>query len=201
MLFDLGGTLLTYASRERLAHAADVALTALGLDTAAPEVRAARQQAAHDVELEYSARPSFLHRDLFRERIARTASLLGVEAPDAVLDQFTVDNTRNLVLHLPPRPDAVATLAALRARHIYCAVVSNADCDFLDASLREHGLHDLLDDWTSSEEADSCKPDPGIYRHTLHKSGRPRRGALRRRLVAPRRGRCSRRRVAHRPHR
>lgn len=51
-------------------------------------------------------------------------------------------------------------------------MVSNADDDHLAATLRRHGLDVHFDDWTSSEEADSCKPDPRIYRYALAKAGR-----------------------------
>jgi FMN phosphatase YigB (HAD superfamily) len=62
-------------------------------------------------------------------------------------------------------------LEALRDRGIYRGVVSNADDDFLGPILERHGLAALVDDWTSSEEADSCKPDPEIYRWALRKAG------------------------------
>jgi putative hydrolase of the HAD superfamily len=171
VLFDLGGTLITYEGRDQIAQAAAAALVRMGLDPAAPEVRAARRAAAEEVEREYATRRSFLHRDLFRERVARTALRLGVDPPASVLDQFTVEHTELLVRHMPPRPDTIATLQELRARGLYCAVVSNADDDYLHAALEHHGLAPLLDDWTSSEEAASCKPDPGIYDHAVRKAG------------------------------
>jgi FMN phosphatase YigB (HAD superfamily) len=33
------------------------------------------------------------------------------------------------------------------------------------------GLNQVLDHWTSSEEARSCKPDPGFFRLALEKAG------------------------------
>lgn len=50
--------------------------------------------------------------------------------------------------------------------------MSNADDDYLGAVLERHGIDVLVDDWTSSEEADSCKPDLRIYEYSLAKSGR-----------------------------
>jgi HAD superfamily hydrolase (TIGR01509 family) len=134
-------------------------------------VRAAREEAFAAVHREYASRRSFLHQDLFRDRVARTAALLGVEATDDVLDRFAEENTAAILEFLLPKPDAAATLRALRERGLYCAVVSTADDAWLGPSLQRHGLDALVDDWTSSEEADSCKPDTAIFAYALGKAG------------------------------
>jgi len=171
VLFDLGGTLFSYSSRERMGEANITALERLGLDPAAPEVRAARRAASEAVHREYATRRSFLHRDLFRDRVIRTAALLGVDVPEEVLALFRLENARAVVEHMDPRPDASSTLRGLRERGLYCAVVSNADDEWLDPPIRRHGLDALLHHWTSSEEADSCKPDVGIFTYALAKAG------------------------------
>ncbi len=173
VLFDLGGTLFGYDQRELMRRPALVALQRLGIDTDSDAVVLARQQASAEVEREYALRSSFVHRDLFRDRVARAAALVGVTATDEVLDQFDVENRQAILDHLVPRPDAVATLRGLRERGVYTAVVSNADDDYLGELLIRHGIDALLDDWTSSEEAQSCKPDARIYEYALGKSGSP----------------------------
>ena len=40
------------------------------------------------------------------------------------------------------------------------------------------GRDRVLDAWTSSEEAGSCKPDPGIFHQALRKAGCPAEAAL-----------------------
>jgi putative hydrolase of the HAD superfamily len=172
VLFDLGGTLFTYERWAEMGRPSVAALERLGLSPADPTVQDARRRASQEVEREYAARPSFLHRDLFRDRIARTAELLGVPAPAHVLDTFDAEHRQALIDHLVPRPDAHDTLEGLRQRGLYTAVVSNADDDYLGALLELHGLDALLDDWTSSEEAESCKPDRRIYEYALAKAGR-----------------------------
>lgn len=172
VLFDLGGTLFGYERREEMGRPSLAALRRLGLDPDDPAVRDARRRASEDVEREYAARPSFLHRDLFRDRIARTAALAGVTAPEEVLTRFDEEHLQAILDHLVPRPDARETLQGLRARGLYTAVVSNADDDYLDTLLERHGLDVLLDDWTSSEEARSCKPDRRIFEHALAKARR-----------------------------
>jgi FMN phosphatase YigB (HAD superfamily) len=171
VLFDLGGTLFSYAAREGMGRANVVVFERLGLDPSAPDVREARRAAAEAVQREYAARRSFLHRDLFRDRVVRTAEILGVAVPDDVLEQFRLDNARAILEHMEPRPDAAATLRALRDRGLYTSVVSNADDEWLEPPLARHGLDALLDHWTSSEEADSCKPDGEIFHYSLAKSG------------------------------
>jgi putative hydrolase of the HAD superfamily len=170
VFFDLGGTLYSYEFRSLMGQANGAALKRLGFDPSAPEVRAAGRAAASEIQKTYAVRRSFIHRDLFRDRLARTATLLGVAASAAELEQFCVENTRNIIEHMPPRHDAVATLRSLRSRGLYCSVVSNADDEYLGVVIERHGLDQLLDDWTSSEEADSCKPDVQIYEVALAKA-------------------------------
>lgn len=172
VLFDLGGTLFGYDQRELMRRPALVALQRLGVDTDSVAAADARKRASEEVEREYASRSSFVHRDLFRERVARAASILGVAATPGVLDTFDEENRQAILDHLIPRTDAVATLQGLRARGLYAAVVSNADDDYLGELLIRHGFDSLLDDWSSSEEAQSCKPDPGIFDYALAKAGR-----------------------------
>lgn len=165
--------MFSYAAREQMGRANVAALQRLGLSPDDPVVRDARRQASEEIERAYALRRSFLHRDLFRDRIARTAQVLGVTAPPEVLDQFDVEQRQAVLDHLIPMPDAHETLRGLRARGLYVGVVSNADDDYLGAVLARHGIDALVDDWTSSEEADSCKPDQRIYEYSLAKAGRP----------------------------
>ena len=172
VLFDMGGTLFSYAAREQMGKANVAALQRLGLSADDPAVRDARKRASEQVEREYATRRSFIHRQLFRDRIALTAQLLGVTAPPEILDQFDIEQRQAVVDHLIPMPDAHEMLLGLRVRGIYVGVVSNADDDYLGEVLQRHGIDALVDDWTSSEEADSCKPDQRIYEYSLAKAGR-----------------------------
>ena len=178
VLFDLGGTLFGYETYLRKGRAMDDALVRLGVAPHDPAVREVVRQAARQVEREYAARPAFLHRDLFRDRITRVGALLSVAVPPEVLDRFDAEHRRDVLDYLLPRADARETLDDLRARGLYVAVVSNVDDDFLGALLERHGLDTRLDHWTSSEEARSCKPDRGIFAFALAKAGRPAAEAL-----------------------
>lgn len=172
LLFDMGGTLFDYSAREQMGKANVAALRRLGLDPNSDEVRAARREASERIEREYATRRSFIHRDLFRDRIALTARLLGVEPADEILDRFDEEQRLAVIEHLSPMPDVWDTLRGLRARGLYLGVVSNADDDYLAPVLERHGVAELVDDITSSEEAGSCKPDPVIYEYALGKARR-----------------------------
>jgi putative hydrolase of the HAD superfamily len=63
------------------------------------------------------------------------------------------------------------TLAALRRRGLFLAIVSNIDNDQFHPLWERIGLDPYFDAITTSEEARSCKPHPEIYRHALDKAG------------------------------
>jgi len=173
VLFDMGGTLCSYTAREEMGRPTVAVLRHLGLAPEDPAVRAAMKRASAEIERAYAARRSFLHRDLFRDRIARTAELLGTTVPADVLARFDGEQVQAIVDHLTPMPDVIETLTGLRERGLYVGVVSNADDDHVGPVLARHGIDALIDDWTSSEEADSCKPDARIFEYALAKAARP----------------------------
>ncbi len=84
---------------------------------------------------------------------------------------FAERQTRAVVDSLPIRDDTLETLAGLKERGLYVAIVSNIDDEQLEPLVSKHGLDNVLDDWTSSEEARSCKPHARIYHYSLEKAG------------------------------
>ena len=69
------------------------------------------------------------------------------------------------------REDCLDTLRALRERGLYLSIVSNIDDDHLFPMVERSGLNEVLDHWTSSEEARSCKPDPRFFELAMQKAG------------------------------
>jgi len=174
VFFDLGGTLFSYASIN--AHFDRVLLDmARGRGVEAPleELRRAYRAAMARTMASWATRPYYLHRDLFSEAHVQFLRSIGVAAEpddeDVRLSQARVLGEPEVV----PRPDAVETLAALRARGLHVAVVSNIDDDQLAAIWGRLGLAELVDAVTTSEEARSCKPDERIFRLALEKAGGP----------------------------
>lgn len=172
VFFDFGGTLFSYrhvgGGTGRLIFDA---VARLGVTVEPGRVGAAYRDATRDAYLSLQERPYYLHRELFEETWRRFARHLGAE-PSADWVRSLIDAQRGLVTEqFSLRDDCVETLAELRAAGLRVAVVSNIDDDYLQPMIARAGLTDLLDHWTSSEEARSCKPDAGIYRHACAKAG------------------------------
>ena len=169
LLFDLGGTLFSYGGRG-MGRALLEAVQALGVAAEPSEIGAAWRRASDAVMRDYSRRSFYLHRDLFHDTLKEFASRFDRAVPTGVADAFHARQRDALLAHLPIRPDCIDTLRALKERGLYLAIVSNIDDDHLTPLVEKHGLDRVLDDWTSSEEAKSCKPDVAIYRYALAKA-------------------------------
>jgi len=174
VFFDLGGTLFSYRAinahfdgeLERMARGR-------GVDRPLDDLRQVYRGAMMRVMLEWTGRPYYLHRDLFTEAHVQFLRGLGVDASASDPDlRFSEDK----ILGGPdiaPREDAAATLATLRERGLHVQIVSNIDQDQLDAVWPRLALDAHVHAITTSEEARSCKPDPGIFRIALEKAGDP----------------------------
>jgi HAD superfamily hydrolase (TIGR01509 family) len=68
-------------------------------------------------------------------------------------------------------PDCHDTLTRLKTMGFYLAAVSNADEDQLQPLVERGQLNQWLTHWTSSEVAQSCKPDLRFFEVALKKSG------------------------------
>jgi len=64
---------------------------------------------------------------------------------------------------LDPFPETAATLAALRARGLRLAILSNGTPDMLADAVDAAGLQGLFDAVISVEEVGAYKPDPAVY--------------------------------------
>jgi putative hydrolase of the HAD superfamily len=174
VFFDLGGTLFSYRSiNSHFDGVLELLARGRGVERPMDELRQAYRGAMARVMLDWAARPYYLHRDLFTEAHVSFLRSLGVEAQ---ADDPDVRFSEQRVLGEPeiaPREDAATTLAALRERGLHVQIVSNIDVDQLDAVWPRLDLGALVDAITTSEEARSCKPDPGIFRIALEKAGNP----------------------------
>jgi putative hydrolase of the HAD superfamily len=170
--FDFGGTLYSYQTPGlSLRYVLQEAIRRLGVDASREELRDAYRVASRAAALEFAPRPYYLHRELFEDTYRRFAEALGAK-PDPELLQWCCEQQRQRVLeNFELRSDCVETIETLRGAGLHVSIVSNIDDDYLDPMVERAGLDQLLDAWTSSEEAGSCKPDPGIFHHALAKAG------------------------------
>jgi 2-haloalkanoic acid dehalogenase type II len=171
VFFDFGGTLFSYrrvgGGTGRLIGDA---VARLRIEAEPARIGLAYRDATRDAYRALQARPYYLHRDLFEDTWRRFAIGLGV-APDPDWTRWLVERQREIVTEsFELREDCIATLGALRGAGLHVAIVSNIDDDYLEPMVERAGLADLLDDWTSSEEASSCKPHEAIYRYACAKA-------------------------------
>lgn len=173
VFFDLGGTLFDYrGAGQGSASVIRDSVGRLGVRVERREIGRAYRKASRASVARFAKQPYYLHRDLFRHTFAGFARELGAEPTEEFL-RWTEEAQREAVVrHMAPREDCVPTLSALRQRGVYTSIVSNIDDDYLVPLVERWRLHEVLDHWTSSEEARSCKPDPGFFRVALEKAGR-----------------------------
>jgi HAD superfamily hydrolase (TIGR01509 family) len=173
VFFDFAGTLfsdraLRNVHLDQLRFVAS-AIGAEGLTDA--ELRAAYRQGMGVAFRTVAAVPCYLHRDLFSAAFVHMARAFGGELSAAqareAVDRQHLATAVNAVL----RPGCFETMAALRAQGLHVGIVSNIDEALLSDMVERLELSAAIDAWTSSEEAGSCKPDPGIYHHAMAKAG------------------------------
>jgi len=172
VFFDFADTL--FSSRDlRDAHLAQLRALAdaLGVQPTDQELRAAYRQGMGVGYRAVATRPAYLHRELFARSYAATAEALGGTLDAAGCDALVDRQYAATIEAARLRPDCLDTLRALRARGLRAQIVSNIDDEQLDGLAARFGLDAVIDTWTSSESARSCKPDPRIYQVALAAAG------------------------------
>jgi HAD superfamily hydrolase (TIGR01509 family) len=172
VFFDFADTL--FSSRDlRDAQLAQLRAVADAVGVRAPdaELRAAYRQGMGVAYRAVATRAVYLHRELFALAYAATAEALGGRLDGATCNELVDRQYASTIAAARLRPDCLDTLRALRARRIRVQIVSNIDDEQLDGLIERLGLAAVVDTWTSSESARSCKPDPRIYQVALEAAG------------------------------
>lgn len=172
VFFDFAGTLFSDRAL-RDVHLAQLRFVAdaIGVNATDAELRNAYRGGMGVAYRSIASRPSYQHRELFGAAFASMAELLGGELDDAQVEQAVDRQYRATIDSVALRPDCIESLGRLRDLDLHVQIVSNIDDEQIDGLIRRLQLAPVLDGWTTSEEAGSCKPDPGIYRHALGKAG------------------------------
>ena len=172
IFFDLGGTLFSYGQIGLWTiDALKGAAARLGVEARTRDIVIAYRDASEEAGRHYLDQSFYLHRDLFRDTFRAMAERLGRESSDSFLDETERDFREALVGNMVLRDDCLSTLGALRERGLYLSIVSNIDDDYLIPMVDRTGLDAVLDHWTSSEEARSCKPDSRFFYVSIAKAG------------------------------
>jgi len=172
MFFDLGGTL--FSNRDIPIISIPVlqeAARRLGADDELAPVGAAYVKATQRANEIYMNEPFYMHRDLFLDTYRYFAEGLGTSASPEFIEWIYEAQREVMITRIRLREDCVDTLQGLRARGLTLAIVSNIDDDYLHPMIESLGLAPLFDHWSSSHEAESCKPDPVIFEYALQKAG------------------------------
>lgn len=175
VFFDFGGTLFSYGAirgdfdtlLERIARQH-------GLEAEQDELRRVYRTTMVQTFAAFREQPFYLHRDLFAHAHRGFLAELGVEPAEEAGDHFYEAQSDLGMARVTVREGALETLGTLRDRGLHLSIVSNIDDDQFDPLFTRLELTSWFDCTTTSEEARSCKPDPGIFRMALRKAGEPR---------------------------
>ena len=171
VFFDLGGTLFGYRGIGRSSMGViEEAARRLNLDLPMREVGLAYRDASRAANARITQRDYYLHSELFEDTFAEFAQRVAREVDDELLEWFKEAQRDALVNNMKLRDDCLDTLAELKSRGLYLSIVSNIDDDYLMPLVERSGLDSLLDHWTSSEEAQSCKPHARFFEVALEKA-------------------------------
>lgn len=169
VFFDLGGTLFRYTSH--LGAGFKHLVSQLDININQEEIGDAWTKASKKAALHVGRKSFFLHKDLFREMIVSFGDSFDYKVSESLIEEFHQNQLKALLQHMPIRDDCISTLKELRLMGLYLSIVSNIDDDYLEPIMKKYSLDLLFDDWSSSEEAKSCKPDSHIFYYALNKSG------------------------------
>jgi putative hydrolase of the HAD superfamily len=172
IFFDLGGTLLSYHNVNRV-HGPLLleAAQKIGVTHDAHAVKLAYGKAAQEMTAAYATKDYYLHRDYFYETFARCFGLLQYVISSEIEAWYLQEHLTRLRDCLEMKPDCHTTLAALKSNGLYLSLASNIDNDMLAPIITRDRLDEHLDHWTSSEDAQSCKPHRRFFQLCLEKSG------------------------------
>jgi putative hydrolase of the HAD superfamily len=172
VFFDIGGTLYTYRNiPETLTSLLKETAKKLELEHDISEILAHYRAANKEADQAISNQPFYLFRDhikstftIFLDRIDKKHLLHHV-------DWYEELHTERMVGCMEIMPDCHDTLTKLKSKGLYLSAVSNADTNHLKPLIERAELHRWLNDWTCSEQAESCKPDRRFFEIALKKSG------------------------------
>ena len=170
---DFGGTLFSYRDfvGQELSPAYWTSVLRLGTSMSPRETSKAYWKASRRAFAKYLNEPFYLHRDLFADTLKEFCELIDVSPKDDFIETSLEKQRQFMVDNFNLRSDCIETLKALRSAGLVLSIVSNIDDDYLHEMVNRAQLEEVLDHWSSSEEARSCKPDPGFFEFALKKAG------------------------------
>lgn len=172
VFFDVGGTLYSYNQYPAVMEfvCQQVALR-FSLSNSVSELLGELLIATKKADRQLAMEPFYLFEHYF-ETICRgflSAVTNTPNADDVIWCKTVMEQT--LLNSLELKPDCHETLTSIKALGLYTSVVSNSDIHQLDTLIKRNHLAQYFDHITSSEAAQSCKPDRRFFELALEKSG------------------------------
>jgi HAD superfamily hydrolase (TIGR01509 family) len=172
IFFDVGGTLYSYKNMQPTMKALLEKLAEkLELEQDIGELTRQYQLANKEVDKLFAVKSSYLFHDYFKAIFDNFLSRLDKPHLNIHFDWFAAKQGEMLIGCMELQPDCHETLARLKDMGLYLSAVSNADENQLKPLVERGQLHQWLTHWTSSEAAQSCKPDRKFFEIALKKSG------------------------------
>ena len=166
VLFDLSGTTLDEDYlRHGLAVAASEIAARWSIDPAASLARF--MPIMQEVSAEYAPRAYYLMSDVVCELFVRVVAEFGYAASHDETLELEQCMWAAAIPSAAAADGAIETLMLLRDAGIRTGIVSYADTRVFRGLLNQSGLVGLTDVELCSEEAESCKPHPSIFRQAL----------------------------------
>jgi putative hydrolase of the HAD superfamily len=171
VFFDFADTLFSSRMlRDVHLHQLRFVADTIGVTASDDELRASYREGLGVAYRSVASRPYYLHRELFGQAFVAMARTFDRELGDAQVRDAVDRQYQATIEAAELRADCLDSLRGLRERGLHVQVVSNIDEEQLEELVRRLGLMSAIDACTSSESAQSCKPDPGIYECALEKA-------------------------------
>lgn len=172
IFFDVGGTLYSYRSLPgSLAKVLTQLAGRMELEHDVAELVQHYELASKKADKDFATRPAYLFRDYFAGIFDELLTRLGKTDMQHHFEWFDTAHRDIMLAEMTLKPDCHDTLAQLKGRGLYLSAVSNADENQLHPLIVNGRLDQWLTHWTSSEAAQSCKPDRRFFEIALQKSG------------------------------
>lgn len=171
VLFDFGGTLMDY---ETLASGERAVLVSLarwaGIEADERDIRRTYRAALKRVFYDYLPCPYYRHHDLFTDALQATAQKFGMTFSEDLLERYRTAQFEQRAKDFVLRDGVCETLEQLRSRGLHLGIVSNVDDDHFAHLMELSQLGPYFDSLLTSEQAQSCKPDVGIFHEALRRA-------------------------------
>ncbi len=172
VLFDLGGTLVSYSNVETvietiLTETKQRKFTKLSL----LQLKILYKKATMEVTSNYINKKFYLHENLFIDIFKKFAELASIDADKEFFRWISERHEFLLIQSFKLIKNAQKTLIDLNKKNFIIGIVSNIDNSMLEQILIKTNIKHLTNFWLSSETAQSCKPDRQIFEVARRKTG------------------------------